>query len=67
MITTGKGFENSGPQVSQNAGAYFSDNTKRIMEMCKPGSTVILDRIVVKGPGGQNRTLDGSPAFNLTN
>lgn len=66
MITTGKGFENSGPQVSQNSGPYFTADTKRIMEMCKPGSTVILDRIVVKGPSGR-MTLQGSPAFNLTN
>jgi len=65
MICTGKGFESTGPQVSENAGAYFTPETKRIMEMCKPGSTVILDRIKVSGPSGST-TLPQTVAFNIT-
>lgn len=66
MICTGKGFEATGPQVSDNSGAYFTPETKRIMEMVRGGSTVILDRIRVSGPSGTT-TLDKTPAFNITN
>jgi len=66
IIATGKGFEASGPQVAENNGPYFGADAKRIIEMCKSGSTVIFDRIKVNGPGG-SQTLPQTIAFNLSN
>jgi hypothetical protein len=63
VYATGKGFEEQ-PGVSQNGGAYFNGESKRILERCRPGSTVVLDEIRVKGPAGDIRQL-GSMAFNL--
>ncbi len=65
IICTGKGFEATGPKFAQVNGAYFSPEAKQIIEMCKPGSSVIFTDIVVNGPGG-SRKLDGTAAFNLT-
>ncbi len=65
MICTGKGFEASGPRVADNNGAYFTGDARAIMEQCKPGSTVILDRVRVSGPSGST-TLPQTIAFNLT-
>jgi gliding motility-associated protein GldM len=64
IICTGKGFEATGPKFAQVSGAYFSPEAKQIIEMCKPGSSVIFTDIVVNGPGG-SRKLDGTAAFNL--
>ena len=64
VICTGKGFESIGPQVAENTGAAFSGEARRIIDMCKPGSSVIFDRITVRGPGG-SRTLPQTVAFNL--
>jgi len=64
LIATGRGFEATGPQAVENSGAYFSSEAKRIIEMCKPGSSIILDRIKVVGPDG-SKTLPGTIAFTL--
>lgn len=64
IICTGKAFDAIGPQVVNNDGAYFTPEAKKIIEMCKPGSSVILDRIKVSGPDG-TRTLPQTIAFNL--
>ena len=64
LIATGKGFEAIGPQAVENSGAYFSADAKRIIEMCKAGSSIILDRIKVAGPDG-SKTLPGTIAFTL--
>lgn len=64
VYATGKGFEASGPQAAENNGAYFGNDAKRIIDMCKGGSTVVFDRIKVSGPGG-TQTLPQTVAFNL--
>lgn len=64
VICTGKGFESIGPQVAENTGAAFSGEARRFIDMTKPGSSVIFDRIKVQGPGG-SRTLPQTVAFNL--
>lgn len=64
IIGTGKGFESTGPQAADNSGAYFSANAKRIIDMTKAGSSIILDRIRVTGPDG-SKTLPGTIAFTL--
>jgi gliding motility-associated protein GldM len=64
LVAQGKGFE-GGAGFTQNRGAYFSSDTKAIIEKCKAGSTVVLQDIVVSGPDG-SRKLDGVVAFNLT-
>ncbi|MBN9300079.1 MAG: gliding motility protein GldM [Filimonas sp.] len=65
LFATGKGFEN-GPKYTENNGAYFSAEAKAIIESTKVGSTVMLDRVRVSGPGG-SQTLPTPIAFNLTN
>ncbi|HSU51246.1 MAG TPA: gliding motility protein GldM [Segetibacter sp.] len=63
VYATGAGFLEN-PGISQNAGAYFNEGSKRILEKCRPGSSVILDEIRARGPGGDTRTLP-TMAFNL--
>jgi hypothetical protein len=63
VYATGKGFEEQSAWT-QNSGAYFNGEAKRILDKCRPGSTVVLDEIKVKGPDGIVRQL-GSLAFNL--
>ncbi len=65
LVCQGKGFEEKAG-VSVNKGAYFSPESKAIIEKCKVGSSVIITDIVVTGPDGQ-RKLDGTVAFNLSN
>ncbi|WP_207492279.1 gliding motility protein GldM [Aridibaculum aurantiacum] len=63
FYATGAGFpENAG--VAQNPGAYFNGDSKRIMERCRPGTTVVLDEIRARGPDGEVRPLP-TMAFNL--
>jgi hypothetical protein len=64
LVAQGKGFE-GGAGFTQNRGAYFSSDSKSIIEKCKAGSTIVLQDIVVTGPDG-SRKLDGVVAFNLT-
>jgi hypothetical protein len=63
VYATGAGFLEN-PGISQNGGAYFNESSKRIIERCRPGSSVIIDEIRAKGPGGDTRVLPAM-AFNL--
>ena len=63
VYATGKGFEEQ-PGISQNQGAYFNTDSKRILEKCRPGSTVVLDEIRARGPDGGTRILPAI-VFNL--
>jgi len=63
FYATGAGFtENAG--ISQNSGPYFNDISKRLLEKCRPGSTVVIDEIKARGPDGGIRVLP-TMAFNL--
>jgi gliding motility-associated protein GldM len=63
VYATGAGFaENAG--ISQNGGAYFNGDSKRIIERCRPNSTVVIDEIKARGPDGGVRVLP-TMAFNL--
>jgi gliding motility-associated protein GldM len=66
LICTGRGFEATGPKVSKNNGAYFTPESKQFIDMCRPGSTVVMQDIIVTGPDG-NRRLDGTLSFSLSN
>jgi hypothetical protein len=63
FYATGNGFQ-EGPGVSQNPGAYFNAESKRYLERCRPGSTVVIDEIKARGPDGGTRVLPPM-AFNL--
>lgn len=63
VYATGKGFEEQAA-YSQNAGAYFNGESKRILDRCRPGSTVVIDEIRARGPAGDTRVLP-TMAFNL--
>lgn len=66
IIGTGNGFQQTGPKAYENNGAYFEAEAKKIIDACKPGASVIFDRIKVRGPGG-TRTLPQTVAFTLVN
>ena len=63
LYATGNGFA-EGPGISQNSGPYFNADSKRFLDRCRPGSTVVIDEIRAKGPGGETRVLPPM-AFNL--
>ena len=63
FYATGAGFPEN-PGISQNGGAYFNGDSKRVMERCRPGTTVVLDEIRARGPDGSVRALP-TMAFNL--
>jgi len=63
VYATGAGFLEN-PGISQNPGAYFTEDSKRLIERFKPGTTVVLDEIKARGPDGQTRPLPPM-AFNL--
>lgn len=63
VYATGSGFSEN-PGISQNGGPYFNETSKRILDKCRPGSTVVIDEIRAKGPGGDTRVLP-TMAFNL--
>ncbi len=63
LYCTGKGFEDN-PGIAEVAGAYFSAEAQAILKRCQPGTTVIIDEIKVRGPGG-TRTLDQNMSFVL--
>jgi hypothetical protein len=63
VYATGAGFSES-PGISQNGGAVFNDNSRRVLERCRPGTTVVIDEIRARGPGGDTRQLP-TMAFNL--
>ncbi|MEN9686831.1 MAG: gliding motility protein GldM [Bacteroidota bacterium] len=63
LYCTGTGFtENIG--LSEVQGAYFSPEAKALIRRCQPGTTVVIDEIKVKGPGG-SRTLEQNISFTL--
>lgn len=64
LICTGKGFEESGLVVAEVSGAYFNAEAQGYLRRCQPGSTVVIDEIKVRGPGG-TRTLDQNISFTL--
>ncbi len=63
VYATGAGFSEN-PGISQNGGPVFNDNSRRVIEKCRPGSTVVIDEIKARGPGGDTRPLPPM-AFNL--
>lgn len=63
FYATGAGF-GEGPKWTQNSGPYFNADAKRYLEQCRPGSTVVIDEIRARGPGGDLRVLP-TMAFNL--
>ncbi|MES2372302.1 MAG: GldM family protein [Bacteroidota bacterium] len=64
IVCTGKGFEESGFGYEEVQGAYFNAPAQALMRRLQPGSTVIIDEIKVKGPGGI-RKLDQNISFTL--
>jgi gliding motility-associated protein GldM len=66
IVCTGKGFEATGPKFGVVSGAYFTPEVKSYIEMCRPGSSVLITDITVTGPDGR-RKLPNSMAFNLSN
>ncbi len=63
VYATGAGFAEQ-PGISPNGGAYFNADSKRILEKCRPGTTVVIDEIKAVGPGGSSRKLQPL-VFNL--
>jgi hypothetical protein len=63
LICTGKGFDD-GLGVAEVTGYYFNSDAQALLKRCQPGSTVVIDEIKVKGPGG-NRQLDQNISFTL--
>jgi gliding motility-associated protein GldM len=64
LICTGKGFEESGFGIAEVNGPYFLSEAKALLNKCQAGSTVVIDEIKVKGPGG-TRVLDQNISFTL--
>ncbi|MFX7094753.1 GldM family protein, partial [Acinetobacter baumannii] len=52
LVCTGKGFEDSGLGVAEVNGPYFTADAQALIRRCQAGSTVVIDEIKVKGPGG---------------
>jgi hypothetical protein len=64
LYCTGTGFtENIG--LSEVQGPYFSAEAVALIKRCQPGTTVVIDEIKVKGPGGTTRTLEQNISFTL--
>lgn len=63
LYATGNGFA-EGPGISQNSGPYFNADSKKFLDKCRPGSTVVIDEIRARGPAGDTRILP-TMAFNL--
>lgn len=64
LVCTGKGFEDSGLGVAEVNGPYFNGDAQALIRRCQAGSTVVIDEIKVKGPGGV-RNLDQNISFTL--
>ncbi len=63
LYCTGKGFEeNIG--LAEVTGAYFSAEAIGLIRRCQAGSTVVIDEIKVRGPGGI-RKLEQNISFTL--
>lgn len=67
IVCTGKGFEESGFGYEEVQGAYFNAAAQALIKRCQAGSTVIIDEIKVRGPGGIIRKLDQNISFTLVN
>ena len=63
VYATGAGF-NDQPGISPNSGAYFSADSKRVLDKLRPGSSLIIDEIRAVGPGGRSVKLQAI-VFNL--
>lgn len=63
LICTGKGFEET-LGIAEVTGYYFNADAQSLLKRCQPGSTVVIDEIKVKGPGG-SRQLDQNISFTL--
>jgi gliding motility-associated protein GldM len=63
VYATGAGFGEQ-PGISPNGGAYFNGDSKRILDKCRPGTTLVIDEIKAVGPGGGTRKLQPL-VFNL--
>jgi gliding motility-associated protein GldM len=62
MVCTGKGFDELG--IAEVSGAYFNGDAQALLRKCQAGTTVIIDEIKVRGPGG-TRALDIPISFTL--
>lgn len=62
MVCTGKGFDELG--IAEVQGAYFNADAQALLRRCQAGTTVIIDEIKVRGPGG-TRALDVPISFTL--
>ena len=51
-------------QFAQNQGAVFNADSRRILDKCIPGTTLMIDEIKVVGPDGASRKLPPI-VFNL--
>lgn len=63
MYCTGKGFEE--PGIAEVSGAYFNADAQSLMRKCVAGTTVVIDEIKVRGPGGVVKQLDQNISFTL--
>ncbi|MDB5192935.1 MAG: hypothetical protein JWQ96_2498 [Segetibacter sp.] len=52
VYATGAGFLENPGYAPNNGSAYFNGDAKKILEKCRPGSTVVIDEIKAVGPGG---------------
>lgn len=64
LYCTGKGFEDN-PGIAEVSGAYFNADAQSILRKCQAGTTVVIDEIKVRGPGGASRVLDQNISFTL--
>lgn len=67
IVGNGKGFEESGFGYEEVQGAYFNAAAQALIKRCQAGSTVVIDDIKVRGPGGVIRKLDQNISFTLIN
>lgn len=64
LYCTGKGFEDN-PGIAEVVGPYFTPEAQTLLRKCQPGTTVVIDEIKVRGPGGITRMLDQNISFTL--
>jgi gliding motility-associated protein GldM len=64
LYCTGKGFEEN-PGIAEVTGPYFNADAQALMKKCQAGTTVVIDEIKVRGPGGVSKTLDQNISFTL--
>lgn len=64
LYCTGKGFEDN-PGIAEVTGAYFNADAQSLIRRCVAGTTVVIDEIKVKGPGGLVKQLEQNLSFTL--